>query len=67
MLSAADEVAVELFLEQRIGFLDIATLVEDTLEQHQGIPHPSLEEILAADAWARERAAKIEIRRWTYL
>jgi len=65
VLSAADEVAVELFLEQRIGFLDIATLVEDTLEQHQGIPHPSLEEILAADAWARERAAKIEIRRWT--
>ena len=67
VLSAADEVAVELFLEQRIGFLDIATLVEDTLEQHQGIPHPSLEEILAADAWARERASKIEIRRWTYL
>jgi len=67
VLSAADEVAVELFLEQRIGFLDIATLVEDTLEQHQSIPHPSLEEILAADAWARERTAKIEIQRWTYL
>jgi len=67
VLSAADEVAVELFLEQRISFLDIATLVEDTLEQHQSVPHPSLEEILAADAWARERAAKIEIRTWTYL
>jgi len=67
VLSAADEAAVEFFLEQRIGFLDIATLVEDTLEQHQSIPHPSLEEILAADAWARERASKIEIRRWTYL
>jgi 1-deoxy-D-xylulose-5-phosphate reductoisomerase len=66
VLSAADEVAVELFLEQRISFLDIATLVEEALEQHQSIPHPSLEEILAADAWARERAAKIEIRRWTY-
>jgi len=66
VLSAADEVAVELFLEQRIGFLDIATLVEEALEQHQSIPHPSLEEILAADAWARERAAKIEIRKWTY-
>ena len=65
VLSAADEAAVEFFLEQRIGFLDIATLVEDTLEQHQSTPHPSLEEILAADAWARERAAKIEIRRWT--
>ena len=63
VLAAADEVAVELFLEQRIGFLDIATLVEEVLEQHQSIPHPSLEEILAADAWAREKAAKTEIRK----
>ncbi|MBA7593511.1 1-deoxy-D-xylulose 5-phosphate reductoisomerase [subsurface metagenome] len=63
VLAAADEVAVELFLEQRIGFLDIATLVEEALGQHQSIPHPSLEEILAADAWAREKAAKTEIRK----
>jgi 1-deoxy-D-xylulose-5-phosphate reductoisomerase len=63
VLAAADEVAVELFLEQRIGFLDIATLVEEVLEQHQSTPHPSLEEILAADAWAREKAAKTEIRK----
>ena len=55
VLSAADEVAVELFLEGRIGFLDIAKLVEETLEQHQSTPSPSLEEVLAADAWARER------------
>ena len=55
--------AVELFLEQRIGFLDIATVVEEALGQHQGIPHPSLDEILAADAWAREKAAKTEIRK----
>ena len=63
VLAAADEVAVELFLEQRIGFLDIATLVEEALRQHQSIPHPSLEEILAADAWTREKAAKTEIRK----
>jgi len=55
VLNAADEVAVELFLEERIGFLDIANLVEETLAQHHGIPQPSLEDILAADAWARER------------
>ncbi len=55
-LCAADEVAVELFLSHRIGFLDIAKLVEETLQHHQSINHPSLEEIFAADAWAREYA-----------
>jgi 1-deoxy-D-xylulose-5-phosphate reductoisomerase len=56
VLCAADEVAVGLFLTHRIGFLDIARLVENTLEQHQGIGNPSLDEILAADAWAGEHA-----------
>ena len=55
VLSAADEVAVELFLEGRIGFLDIAKLVEETLGQHRSTPCPTLEEVLTADAWARER------------
>jgi 1-deoxy-D-xylulose-5-phosphate reductoisomerase len=56
VLSAADEVAVELFLKKRIGFLDIPRLVEKTLERHNGIKRPSLEDIVAADAWARETA-----------
>jgi 1-deoxy-D-xylulose-5-phosphate reductoisomerase len=56
VLCAADEVAVGLFLSYHIGFLDIAELVEETLEHHQSISHPFLEEILAADAWAREYA-----------
>jgi 1-deoxy-D-xylulose-5-phosphate reductoisomerase len=56
VLSAADEVAVELFLKKKIGFLDIARLVERTLERHNGVRHPSLEEIIAADKWAREVA-----------
>ncbi|MFQ5925673.1 MAG: 1-deoxy-D-xylulose-5-phosphate reductoisomerase [Dehalococcoidia bacterium] len=55
VLSAADEVAVELFLQRRIGFLDIAKLVAEALEQHQSTPCPSLQEVLAADAWARGR------------
>ncbi len=58
VLCAADEVAVDLFLSHRIGFLDIARLVEATLERHQTVRQPSLDEILAADAWAREYAAK---------
>lgn len=59
VLCAADEVAVELFLSHSIGFMDIFKVVEETLEQHQDISHPSLEEILAADAWARETAINI--------
>ena len=56
VLCAADEVAVELFLSHKISFTDIAKIVQKTLEQHQNIGQPSLEEILAADDWARERA-----------
>ena len=58
VLSAADEVAVGLFLSHRIGFLDIARLVEEMLDRHRNIDRPSLEDILAADAWAREYAEK---------
>ncbi len=53
VLAAADEAAVVLFLEERIGFTDIAAYVEKVLEKHQRITNPSLEEINAADAWAR--------------
>ncbi len=56
VLSAADEIAVELFLSGRIGFLEIPKLIEKTLERHQVISSPSLEDILDADAWAREVA-----------
>jgi 1-deoxy-D-xylulose-5-phosphate reductoisomerase len=56
VLCAADEVAVELFLSQEIKFVDIAHYVGQTLEQHQAIDNPSLEEIMAADAWARQKA-----------
>ena len=61
VLCATDEVAVELFLSQRIKFVDIANLVERTLEQHQAIAHPNLEEIMAADAWAREKVMQLAI------
>ncbi len=54
-LCAADEVAVEQFLLQRIEFIDIVNLVERVLEKHQSVAHPSLEEIIATDTWAREK------------
>ncbi len=56
VLSAADEVAVELFLAGKIGFLDIPKILEEALGQHTGIANPSLDDILAADIWAREIA-----------
>lgn len=54
VLSAADEVAVELFLGKRIGFMEIPALVERTLEAHVSTSSPSIDEVLAADSWARE-------------
>ena len=58
VLCAADEVAVELFLSHKISFTDIAMIVQKTIEQHQNITQPSLDEIMAADDWARECATR---------
>jgi 1-deoxy-D-xylulose-5-phosphate reductoisomerase len=57
VLNAANEVAVEAFLNRRINFPQISQTVRRTLERHQVVPHPTLEQILAADAWARAKAA----------
>jgi 1-deoxy-D-xylulose-5-phosphate reductoisomerase len=59
VLCGADEAAVDLFLAQRIKFTDISRLVEQALEEHQAISHPTLEEILAADSWAREKVRRL--------
>lgn len=53
-LNAANEVLVEQFLNDRIGFYDIPRYIEKTLERHSSAKEPGIEDILAADAWARE-------------
>jgi len=53
VLSAADEVAVELFLSGRIGFTEISDLLDWVLSKHNPKSNPSLEEILEIDDWAR--------------
>ena len=53
VLNAANEVAVQAFLEDRLPFTRIAEVNERTMTRHQVIVHPSLEEILEADRWAR--------------
>jgi 1-deoxy-D-xylulose-5-phosphate reductoisomerase len=53
-LCAADEVAVNLFLDGRIKFTDIPVLIDDVLSKHNNVSQPSIEDILHADTWARE-------------
>ena len=55
VLSAADEVAVALFLEERIGFMDIPKVVAEALAEHHSTPHPLMDDVLSADTWVRER------------
>ncbi|HOM71138.1 MAG TPA: 1-deoxy-D-xylulose-5-phosphate reductoisomerase [Armatimonadota bacterium] len=59
VMNAADEVAVQLFLDRKISFLEIARLVERVMEMHNPISHPSLDEILSADGWAREQTSAL--------
>jgi len=54
--NAANEVAVAAFLDRRLNFADIAAVIESVLQQHQVRPVRILEDALAADAWARDRA-----------
>ena len=59
VLCAADEMAVELFLEKRIDFCQISEIISNTLGLHQNIDNPTLREILEADMWARDTASEI--------
>ena len=56
VLNAANEVAVESFLTERIPFSGIHRIVEGTMEKHHVIPDPALEDVLEADRWARTLA-----------
>jgi 1-deoxy-D-xylulose-5-phosphate reductoisomerase len=58
VFNAANEIAVEAFLDRRISFLDVSAVVRRTMEHHQVVPHATLEQILEADAWARAEAAQ---------
>lgn len=57
VLNAANEVAVAAFLARRIGFLDIAAIVGETLDAVTSAPTSSLEDVIAVDREARRRAA----------
>ncbi|UQB76950.1 1-deoxy-D-xylulose-5-phosphate reductoisomerase [Pseudomonas shirazica] len=54
VLNAANEVAVEAFLQRRIRFPEIAGMIEQVLDQEPVVPLPSLDAVFAADQRARE-------------
>ncbi len=59
VMNAANEVAVEAFLEGRIGFLQIPRVIEQTMDNHQPHRLSSIEEVLEADRWGRDAARNI--------
>ncbi|KAF5961911.1 hypothetical protein HYC85_003120 [Camellia sinensis] len=63
VLSAANEKAVEMFIDEKINYLDIFKIVELTCDKHQAelVTAPSLEEIIHYDLWARKYAADIQL------
>ncbi len=58
VLNAANEIAVEAFVNRKINFPQITETVRRTMDAHQVVSHPTLEQILEADAWARVEAAR---------
>ncbi|MEB3213019.1 MAG: 1-deoxy-D-xylulose-5-phosphate reductoisomerase [Leptolyngbyaceae bacterium] len=60
VLNAANEQAVELFLKEKIRFLDIPKVIEKVCDRHQSdnCSEPSLDDILAADRWARQQVSE---------
>jgi 1-deoxy-D-xylulose-5-phosphate reductoisomerase len=63
VLNAANEVAVQAFLDGAIGFLDIARVVEGTLEALRPVALAGIDDVLAEDARARQCAHAIVKRR----
>jgi len=62
-LNAANEKAVELFLDKRIGFLDIPRLIGDVMCRHAPNGNPDLDDIIEVDMWARNVVEEIVANR----
>jgi 1-deoxy-D-xylulose-5-phosphate reductoisomerase len=56
VFNAANELAVEAFLGGSISFTEISKIVQQVMDRHKVEPHPGLDRILEADAWARTEA-----------
>lgn len=56
VMNAANEVAVEKFRENLIKIPEIWDIIKKTMSAHKTIKHPTLEQIIEADSWARAKA-----------
>ncbi|MBC8457732.1 MAG: 1-deoxy-D-xylulose-5-phosphate reductoisomerase [Deltaproteobacteria bacterium] len=59
ILNGANEIAVNAFLEGKIGFLQIPQVIEKTMEKHEVFPINSIDQAIEANQWAQSRAKKI--------
>ena len=59
VLSSADEVVVEAFLNTDIGFMDIPAILEHLMDKHTVVTEPTLTDILEADRWAKSTARSL--------
>ncbi len=59
VLSAADEVAVQAFLDAKIGFMDIPRVIDRVLSEHTSLPADKPEDFLEADSWATQRTIEL--------
>lgn len=59
VLNASKEVATQAFLDEKIKFLDIVSLVEKALEHHQMINNPTIEDLIKVDAQTRSYAQEL--------
>ena len=61
-MSAANEVAVASFLDRRISFMEIPRVIEASMRAHNTQPCSSIEAVLEADRWARQKAEAVVSR-----
>ena len=59
VLNAANEIAVEAFLNKTINFVDLSMIIDKVLNTHNSVKDPSLEDILMADKWARAKTKQL--------
>ena len=59
VLSVANELAVKLFLESKISFLEIESVIRELIQKHKVLKNPSLTEIVEASKWVKRYANQL--------
>ncbi len=63
VLNAANEISVDAYLNEKIGFYDIPAINSEVMGRHKTVRLDTLQQVRDADAWAREEASKQVARR----